>query len=105
MTVVLFAVAAGLGGAVRHAVNQRGWHWVGTLFVNVIGSFGLGWLTGSDVSSDTAAVVGTGFLGALTTFSMFAVEVAEANPLRRLVIVSANVGLGLGAAAVGFALA
>lgn len=105
MTIVLFAAAAGLGGAVRHAVNQRGWHWIGTLIVNVIGSFALGWLTGSESSSSTATVLGTGFLGALTTFSMFAVEVAEARPVRRLAIVTTNVGLGLGAAAAGFALA
>lgn len=104
MTIVVFAIAAGLGGAVRHRVNQLGWGWVGTLVLNTVGSGVLGWLAAADVSSDTMTTVGTGFLGALTTFSMFAVEIVEAPAVRRLSIVASNVALGLGAAAVGFAL-
>lgn len=105
MTIVLVALAAGLGGAARHGINQLGWGWVGTLAVNVTGSGALGWLIAWDASPDAVTVLGTGLLGALTTFSTFAIEVVEAPRWRRLLIVSANVGAGLAAAAVGVAVA
>jgi len=50
-------------------------------------------------------VIGTGLLGSFTTFSMFALEVAEERPARRVAIVAGSLVLGIGAAAIGFALA
>ena len=104
MTVIAFALAAGLGGAVRHGVNRLGWEWRGTLLVNTVGSFALGWLVAAGPSTSMVTVVGTGFLGALTTFSMLAIETVEAPRARRWWIVAANVCLGIGAAFVGFAI-
>jgi CrcB protein len=46
----------------------------GTLTVNLTGGFLLGLLVGSSVSGDTMLVLGTGLLGAYTTFSTWMVE-------------------------------
>ena len=48
-----------------------------TLAVNVLGSAALGAIVASSTSPAAAAVFGTGFCGAFTTFSSFAVSVAE----------------------------
>jgi fluoride exporter len=42
---------------------------LGTLLVNVSGSYLLGWLWGHGVSQGWLALAGTGFMGAYTTFS------------------------------------
>ncbi len=48
---------------------------LGTFLVNMTGSFFLGLLLGSDwISSSIRILVGTGFLGAYTTFSTFNFE-------------------------------
>ena len=46
----------------------------GTLTVNLTGGFLLGVLTGLSVSGDALLVLGTGLLGAYTTFSTWMVE-------------------------------
>lgn len=84
MTAVLFVVAAALGSAVRHVLQQR---WpgsplpLGTLAVNLAGSFALGLLAGWDPPG--ATIVGVGGLGALTTFSTFAAQSFEIGGSRR----------------------
>lgn len=79
ITAGCFAVAAALGAVVRHLVRigapQMGPLPIGTLVVNLLGSFGLGLLAGW--SPPGATVVGTAGLGALTTFSTFSEEVLE----------------------------
>jgi CrcB protein len=104
VTGVLFVVAAGLGAATRLRVNQYGWTWLSTLAVNVLGSFGLGWLLATDPSAHAATVLGTGFFGSLTTFSMFSVEATEGAPRRRIAVIVSNLVLGLLAATLGHAL-
>ncbi len=51
---------------------------IGTLSVNVLGSFIMGVLfaffEGSTLSPETKSLLSTGFLGALTTYSTFALE-------------------------------
>jgi fluoride exporter len=78
-------LTGGAGGAVARAavgeafpVPAGAWPWA-TFAVNVAGAFVLGWVTTR--LSETAAptrywrpLVGTGFCGALTTFSTFQVE-------------------------------
>ncbi|HEY5663814.1 MAG TPA: CrcB family protein [Ilumatobacter sp.] len=103
MTPVWFALAAGLGAATRLRINQYGWTWISTLVANVIGSFALGWLLAGDPSDAVRTVVGTGYLGSLTTFSMFALEATEGAPRRRIAIVSSTLVLGLLAATAGHA--
>jgi fluoride exporter len=82
---------------------------VGTLVVNVTGSAVLGALAGaSGVSAATVALVGTGFCGALTTFSTLGADVLRLLELRRLLAalgyLTVTLVLGLGAAAVAWAL-
>jgi CrcB protein len=101
---VLFVVGAGTGAAMRHLVNQLGFGWIGTLIINAVGAFALGALVAANPSGDVATVVGTGMLGSFTTFSTFALEATEGPPAERLLIMTSMVGLGLAAAAAGYAL-
>ncbi|MCH2433004.1 MAG: CrcB family protein [Acidimicrobiales bacterium] len=106
-TVVLFALAAGTGAAVRGAVVHiwPGGH-RGTLVVNVAGSLALGLLAGW--SGPTVTILGSGALGALTTFSTFAADAAEAAEegglVRGAVYVGAILTLGMAAAFTGIAI-
>jgi len=69
---VAFVAAAGVGGLARagigHRLNGR-FPW-GTIVVNVSGSFALGLI--ARWSGFAATVLGTGLLGAYTTYSSFA---------------------------------
>jgi len=82
----------------------------GTLAVNVLGSAVLGVLLGlADVPAAVVVLVGTGFCGALTTFSTFGADVVrlldERALGRAMGYLLASLVLGLGAAAAGYALA
>ncbi|WLR46495.1 fluoride efflux transporter CrcB [Halobacillus litoralis] len=78
----LLLVGAGgfIGAILRYGISQ----WiskrtvstlpVATLFVNLLGSFTLGLLTGLDLSNFSVLFLGTGILGAFTTFSTFKLE-------------------------------
>jgi CrcB protein len=114
MTVLLMALAGGLGAGCRHAVDawlrprvsdRLPWP---TLLINVTGSFALGLLVGLGTGSTWLTIAGTGFLGGYTTFSTASVETvrlaldgrhaaAAVNALTMLVA-------GVAAAACGFAL-
>ena len=109
---LLVALGAAVGAPLRYLVN----HWVrertggtppvGTLVVNVVGSFVLGALVGSGATGAPLALVGIGFCGALTTFSTLALEVWDAMADDRRVqasaIVALSLVLGIGAAALGW---
>lgn len=82
--VLLMGLAGGLGGAVRFVVDTfltsrvRTAVPVGTITVNLVGSFLLGLATGLVVSGADgrlAPVAGTGFCGGFTTFSTASVEI------------------------------
>ncbi|MDI1461694.1 fluoride efflux transporter CrcB [Catellatospora sp. KI3] len=114
MTVLLVALGAAVGAPLRYladrAVQARHdsvFPW-GTLAVNVVGSFLLGALAGGAARSDLAALLGTGFCGALTTYSTFGYEtlkLAESGAKAYAVLNAAvSVTLGLLAAAGGYAL-
>jgi len=96
------ALAAAAGAVVRFRLSVLGWR--GTLAVNLLGSFLLGWLLAWRGGSDLATVFGTGFCGALTTFGTFALEASTGPARQRAVIVGANVIGCLCAAVVGHAL-
>ncbi|GGE39553.1 chromosome condensation protein CrcB [Pullulanibacillus camelliae] len=53
--------------------NKEAFPW-GTLIVNLVGAFLLGLLTGSHQHKYINMMLGTGFMGAFTTFSTFKVE-------------------------------
>jgi len=83
----------------------------GTLLINVSGSFALGLLAGlaehHGVRTAVVTVLGTGLLGAYTTFSTFALDsvgLAERDRVRAAAVnVGASVVIGLGAAGLGLA--
>lgn len=74
------AAAGALGALARFALDRtvsarsRGPFPLGILVVNVTGAFALGMLIGLSPGSAAILVLGTGFLGAYTTFSTWMVD-------------------------------
>lgn len=119
MLAVLVALAAGVGAVLRFALDR----WVsarhtrslplGTIAVNVTGSFVLGLVTGlgthHGLGHDPLAVVGAGLTGGYTTLSTWAWEslsLAETGAAPAAAVnVAGSFLLGLAAAAAGLALA
>ena len=113
---LLVAAGGAAGSVLRLAVGRAAVHFLGpgtvwgTLFVNVTGSFVLGFflayaLQRSNISADLRAMVAVGVLGGYTTFSTLSydtVRLLESGELARagLYIVS-NLLIGLGAAYLG----
>jgi len=82
----------------------------GTLLVNVLGSFALGFVLYETIYSgvlatETRAVVSTGFLSSFTTYSTFALQSAQAPPIVLIGNILANYALGFAAVLVGRSLA
>ena len=82
----------------------------GTLIVNLVACFVLGVLVGTHrLDANVAALVGTGFCGALSTWSTFAFETVRLNERgeRGLAIgyLAATLIAGLGLGAAGWAIA
>jgi CrcB protein len=81
----------------------------GTLTVNVVGCFAIGWVMASIAARDTATWVHpflvVGMLGGFTTFSAFAAEVVqmllEEQPLAASAYIAATLILGLVAVPLG----
>lgn len=117
MKLLLVIAGAAVGAPLRYltdrAVQARhdsAFPW-GTFSVNVIGSAILGFVTGATMAGDAPhwvqLLVGTGFCGALTTYSTFSYETLrlyEQNAkLPALANVIASVLAALGAATLGVA--
>ena len=110
ITAIAFVAAAACGALARAdatgRANRPGFPW-GTLAVNVSGAFALGALHGAGTT--TLTVVGTAGLGAYTTFSGFAADIAALAerhlPLRAAGYVAVTVVAGIAAAALGRLLA
>lgn len=113
MTLVLIAVGAALGAPLRYltdrflqARHDSVFPW-GTLAVNVAGSLLLGLLLGGHANTAIMALAGTGFCGALTTYSTFSYEtlrLAQTGSRSYATInIIANVAAGIGAAFLGVA--
>lgn len=106
MTALLVALGAAVGAPARylsgHHLDGR-WP-LGTLLVNVTGSFLLGLFTALSLSGETLALLGTGFCGALTTYSALAVRSVELGPRRGTAYALGTVALALAAVSLGFAL-
>ena len=87
MGYLMVFVGAGIGGALRHGVNLGsarlfgGGFPVGTMIVNVVGSFLMGLLAGyftyrTGVPQNARLFLTTGVLGGFTTFSAFSLDAA-----------------------------
>lgn len=105
MTALLVAVGAAVGASLRYyvATVMDGRTPYGTLLVNVLGSGLLGVLLGIDPSSDSLALVGTGFCGAFTTYSAFALQTHDLGPRRGAGYAAVTIGLCLTACIAGYA--
>jgi CrcB protein len=115
MSVLLVALGAMVGAPLRYLTDRlvQSRHdsvfpW-GTLAVNVAGCLVLGALAGSGTAATgpLSVLLGTGFCGALTTYSTFSYETVRLAQERAYFYAVANVLLsvvaGLGAALVGYA--
>ena len=116
MTWLWVALGAAVGAPARYLTDR----WVqarhdsvfpwGTLTVNTVGSLVLGVLAGAadSVTPALAAALGTGFCGALTTYSTFSYETFRLLEIRARLYAAANVGValgvGVGAAALGWSI-
>nr|WP_242529497.1 fluoride efflux transporter CrcB [Priestia flexa] len=80
MTALLIALGGFLGAIARYVLstwmNQKSTTGfpIGTLCVNLVGSFLLGILVGNGMTSGVYSFLGVGFMGAFTTFSTFKLE-------------------------------
>jgi CrcB protein len=110
MTALLVVVGAAVGAPLRYLVDQLvrtryggPFPW-GTLIVNVAGSALLGGLAGAGTAlpQPLAVLLGTGFCGALTTYSTFGYEVLRLAEDRAYLLATANVVVSV-VAAVGAA--
>jgi CrcB protein len=115
IAVLLVAAGAAVGAPLRYLTDQAIrarrdtlFPW-GTAIVNVAGSLLLGFLIGLPASDPVLLLAGTGFCGALTTYSTFSYETLRLVQTRawRVAAVSVlvNLGAGIGAAFAGAALA
>lgn len=119
MTLLGVAIAGALGAAARFLIERAiarrattGFP-LGTFLVNVSGSLALGFLTGlvlyHGLGSVPKTVLGTGFLGAYTTFSTYTYETVRRAEQSEVGIAAvyaiASLIIGVGAAALGLVLA
>jgi CrcB protein len=112
------ALAGALGALARYGVHGVVQSRVaskfpyGTVVVNLTGSFALGLLVGlvtyQGLDPDVRTVVGTGFIGAYTTFSSFSYDtfglLEDGATTAAVVNALGSVAVGLVAATAGFAL-
>lgn len=112
LTVLLLGLAGGLGAGTRFVVDGlvrsrlRTALPVGTIAINVTGSFLLGLVAGAVIAHaapvELQSIAGTGFLGGYTTFSTASFETVRLIQSRRTGLALLN-GIGTAAAAVAAA--
>ena len=116
MTLLGVLVAGALGAPARYLLERAQrragpvFPW-GTFVVKLSGSFAIGVVTGAALaqgfSPEARTIVGTGFLGAYTTFSTYAYEVVrrgeEGQPRVAAVYALVSMVLGVAFAAAGLA--
>jgi CrcB protein len=106
MILLAIGIAGALGALARYGVTIAALRWLGddfphgTLCVNLVGCFLLGIIVeltmeGSSLAPQTRAIVGTGFLGAFTTFSTFGVDTYRAIEAGAWGLAAANVAINV----------
>ena len=116
MTVLMIAVGAAVGAPARYLTDrsvqsrhETVFPW-GTLIVNIVASLVLGVITGASVRLDPhlVALIGTGFCGALSTYSTFSYEtmrlLQDGTRFYAGASVAVSLVAGLGSAAFGWSL-
>jgi fluoride exporter len=114
MTALLVVLGASVGAPLRYATDRMvqarvrsGFPW-GTFIVNVAASLVLGAVLGAAARPTVAALVGTGFCGALSTYSTFGLETVQLATHRRrrqaVLNVLGSVLACLAAAGLGYAI-
>jgi fluoride exporter len=108
------ALLGGVGATLRYLVDAwvesryRGEFPLGTFAVNVSGTFALGVLTGAHVANAALFIVGTGLIGAFTTFSTWMFETQRLLEDGEAAVASwnvfASIVAGLAAGGAGWAL-
>jgi CrcB protein len=112
MTLLLVLLGGAVGAPTRYLtdvavqrLHRSSFPW-GTWTVNVVGSFVLG-VVAAGAASWTETLIGTGFCGALTTFSTFGYETVrlaeEGETAIAIGYVVGSLVAGLAAAALGWA--
>src|SRR5690554_6557175 len=119
MEFLLVFLGGGLGSATRHGVNvlaAKFWGVqfpVGTLCINILGSFAMGlameyWAVKSGLPLQARLFLTTGVIGGFTTFSTFSLEVALLNSRGELMLaglyIVGSLVLGIGGLYAGMAL-
>ncbi len=116
ITYLAFAAAGAVGAVARYGmmklIQSPHWPWA-TFVINVTGAFFLGWfLTVAEkrlgLSVNWRLAIGTGFVGAYTTFSTFMFEsdklLRDGEWLRAVTYLTASVFVGLLVVRLGFLL-
>ncbi|HEX7658672.1 MAG TPA: fluoride efflux transporter CrcB [Pseudonocardiaceae bacterium] len=117
MTAVLVVAGAVVGAPLRYLTDRfvqsrhdSAFPW-GTMVVNITACLVLGAVTGASVALPSALVflIGTGFCGALSTYSTFSYETFRLVEERAYLLALLNVGIsviaGLGSMLVGYTVA
>lgn len=108
---LLVAVGAAAGAPLRYLTDRfvqsrhdSGFPW-GTLTVNAVASFVLGLVAGALLAGPWFSLIGTGFCGALSTYSTFSYETVRLLEQRAYLLAVLNVGVsvlaGVGAVIIG----
>lgn len=107
MVPIAFLVLAAVGAGGRAELTDRMPGEFGvpiaTLLVNIVGSFGLGLLTGS-AGLEALTIIGSGGLGALTTYSTFVTschDMGDRHPAWGVAYVVGTIATGVLAAELG----
>lgn len=116
MMMLMIALGAMVGAPARYLTDralqsrhETVFPW-GTLTVNISASLILGVVTGATthLSPELTALIGTGFCGALSTYSTFSYEVmrlsAEGARFQAVLNVAISLIAGIGAAALGWSI-
>ncbi len=101
----LVALGGFVGALARHGVDVAAGDvtGLGTLVVNVVGSFALGYLVTRTVGPRTRLLVGTGVISSFTTYSTFATDAVALGTVAGTTYVAVSYGLGFAAALAGLA--